>query len=135
MTDQTVIKLPVSGAGLGDIEIHSNGTNLTVRYEYRKEGKDLIGAIAFSFVCTFRYTGEMFGPLSRECNYDELSIVETSDWLAEVRHMAASDWILDAKHYYLCLSNNGHLEVIAGAVVEGQITEGSLAANAEKEWA
>lgn len=129
MLNKTLVVLPISDSGCGDILITSNVTALVVEFEYRHEGRDFIGGLRFESAACFRFSGERYSEGFLGDAYDTLIEVCESEWLNKVfggldeHDSAASE---SMHHYAVFFSNNGYLEVVSENVKQVVAREGTL---------
>lgn len=110
--------LPIPGSGCGDIEIRSDGCDLSVEYTYhsKEDGCDVVGSIIFSGVAAFRFRDEMHSAGFLQGSYDSLVEIVGSDWRQELSIIEPGGiWgsVENKKHFAVFFSSNGYLEVIA----------------------
>jgi hypothetical protein len=130
MTARMLYRLPTSDVGVGNIEITTDGVELTIRYEYWEDGRDIVGVVQFEVVLAFRFHDEAHSFAFPSCkeSYNAIAEVTESDWLKQLIAMEVG-LPLSAKgkhHYAMFLTNNGLLEVIAARYTILNSYEGQL---------
>jgi hypothetical protein len=125
---RTAIDLPTPGSGCGDIRVAYYATSLYVDFEYRLDGNDLIGQLAFDDVVAFRFRKEMYSAGFEPESYDRLLVSDQSPWLQELKKIEPSGLsdLQAAKHFALFLSSNGYLEVVATKALLKEARRGLL---------
>jgi hypothetical protein len=115
---QRTLDLPIPGSGCGDVRITFKDLAVRAEFEYRSDGKDLIGQLVFRNVVSFRFRDEMHSAGFVVEGYDCVVTVEGSTWLEELNAIEPSGMhgIAGSKHFAVLLSNNGYLEVVASDV-------------------
>ena|SRR5438105_10733586 len=131
MAARILYRLPTPDHGCGNIELSTDGVELTVRYEYWEDGRDLIGGVQFEVVLAFRFHNETHSFAFPSCkeSYDAIAEVTDSDWLKQMIACEIPGMLLSAKgkhHYAMFLTNNGLLEVIAARYTILNSYEGRL---------
>jgi hypothetical protein len=125
ITSHKIIDLPISGAGCGIIDIHSDGVQLIVRLS---DGEIDAGTILFDEVAAFRFRGEMHSLGYADGSYDTVVEIINSIWLSELIEIEPEQihrTVRGSHHFAILLSNNGYLEVVAKSVFF-QGTEGRI---------
>ena len=121
--------LPVGDDGCGFIRLLASSIELLVEFEYRHDGKDLIGGVRFQGMNAHRFFGEMQSRGFIPGSYDTVVEVLESSWREEIIG-SEPDGILsstsDKKHFALFLSSNGYIEVIADSCELLVSREGTL---------
>lgn len=111
-----VKKLPVGGAGCGDIRLVGNGLELFLEFEFRREGRDLIGSVKFGGLIAHRFFGEMHSQGFVPSSYDNIIEITESAWQKHLFKIEPANMRCGAsekRHYCVFISNNGYLEAIA----------------------
>lgn len=111
----TVINLPITQSGCGNIRFTFAALNALLEFEFREQRQDCIGSVQFKHVLAYRFRNEMHSLGFVEGAYDSIVILRESEWLAELRSIApAGIGDLDfKKHFAVLLSSNGYFEVVA----------------------
>lgn len=124
----TSLQLPISQSGCGNTRLISDGVSLTIEFEYREAGRDLIGCLRFSEVIAYTFRNEMHSQGYLSEAYDAVHEVPESSWLQQMKD-AAPNGVRDAdskRHFAVFLSSNGYFEVLAGSYVFEALREGFL---------
>ncbi len=122
------LSLSLPGSGPGDSCVTSDGGELLLEYEYRKDGRDFIGRLRFEGVAAYRFRNEVHSRGFVPSSYDSVVDIVDSPWLEELAK-AVSEGMTSAsgkKHFALFLSSNGYFEVIADSAQLLSPAEGSL---------
>lgn len=119
MKTKRLFDLPIPQSGCGNTQFQSDGITVTLRFEYRLQGKDFVGVIQFRGVVAYRYRDELhsLGYVSEA--YESVAEVADSEWCEELQ--------FKGKHIAVFLSSNGYFEVLAESVSLGEPCEGPLA--------
>ena len=81
MANRKIVDLPITGAGCGEIEIRSNGVDLTLRFS---DGQMIAGTLVFDDVTAFRFRDEMHSLGFADGSYDSLIEIVDSAWYKEL---------------------------------------------------
>lgn len=115
MTTTKLVNLPIPQSGCGNTKLSCDGLSLSIEFEYRSQGSDIIGTICFDGVVAYRFSNEMHSEGFVSEAYESVAEVLNSDWKA--RLVATSPTgvtnALAARHFAVFLSSNGYFEVLA----------------------
>jgi hypothetical protein len=118
MTSTKITNLPIPQSGCGNTRLSCDGLNLSIEFEYRSQGTDIIGTICFEAVVAYRFSNEMHSEGFISEAYESVAEVLNSDWkmkLAAIAPAGVTD-ALSARHFAMFLSSNGYFEVLAESV-------------------
>jgi hypothetical protein len=118
MNIRKLFDLPIPQSGCGNTQLESDGITVTLRFEYRLNGKDLVGTIQFRGVVAYRYRDELHSLGYASEAYESVAEIVDSPWCKEL-HFAA-------KHFAVFLSSNGYFEVLADSASLAESREGLL---------
>lgn len=118
MTTNIVTDLGVGGEGCGDLALHF-GEDLVAKYEFRWQGRDVIGKLTFACVAAFRFSDELHSAGYERGSYDVLVEILDSTWCDELARKNGSRGgeTGATSHFAVFVSNNGYLEVLAARCV------------------
>ncbi len=110
-----LVNLPISQSGSGNTCLIADGVNLAVEYEYKIQGKDMIGKLVFGGIIAYRFRNEMHSQGYMSEAYESLAKIDDSSWKKELAMMEPPSIhdLKNAQHFVLFLSSNGYFEVIA----------------------
>jgi hypothetical protein len=116
--------LDIGGSGCGNVLIKCSGVLLA---EY-KVGFEMIGAIRFNDVVSYRFRKEYFSSGYCPGSYDSLVEVLDSDWLPELKKIQPKGFkdMDEKRHYAVFFSSNGYLEVVAAEAIVLPVVVGTL---------
>src|SRR6266850_2566526 len=112
MNTKKLVDLPIPQSGCGNTQLLSDGISLTLHFEYRKAGRDLIGTIRFQGVVAHRYRDELHSVGYESEAYESIAEIQNSPWCAELK--------FDGKHFAIFLSSNGYFEALAQEYLIGE---------------
>jgi hypothetical protein len=118
MKTKKLFDLPVPQSGCGNTLFQSDGITVALRFEYRLQGKDVVGVIQFRGVVAYRYRDELHSLGYASDAYESVAEVDDSEWCKELQ--------FTGKHIAVFLSSNGYFEVLADSVSLGEAREGLL---------
>lgn len=118
MKTHKLFDLPIPQSGCGNTQLLSDGISAIIKFEYRKDAKDLIGSIKFEGVIAYRFRDEFHSVGYCSEAYESVAEIEESDWIAQLKG--------EGRHFVVFLSSNGYFEVLATDVCIGVPFEGFL---------
>lgn len=109
--------LPIPQSGCGNTRLVSDGLSLSIEFEYRAQGRDLVGCVKFDSVVAYRFRNEMHSRNYSSEAYEALIEIAESPWKEEISEIAPSGMgdASSARHYATFLSSNGYFEILAHA--------------------
>ena len=128
MTTKRLTNLPIPQSGCGNTRLSCDGLSLSIEFEYRDQGADVIGTIQFEGVLAYRFVNEMHGVGFVSEAYESVAEVRDSEWrqrLAVAAPVGVND-AASARHFAIFLSSNGYFEVLAESFRVGEPRTGCL---------
>lgn len=118
MTTTKITNLPIPQSGCGNTRLSCDGLNLSIEFEYRSQGEDIIGKICFESVIAYRFSNEMHSEGFVTEAYESVAEVLNSEWKTRLTAIAPTGVTdaLSARHFVMFLSSNGYFEVLAASV-------------------
>lgn len=119
MRARKLADLPIPQSGCGNTRLCCDGLTLELAYEYRCNGKDMIGVIRFEEVVAYRFRNEINsgGYLSEA--YEAIAEALDSSWQTELT-------VTGVRHFAVFLSSNGYFEFLASSYSTVPPSEGLL---------
>lgn len=107
--------LPIPQSGCGNTRLSCDGLSLSLEFEFRNQGEDIIGAIQFEGVVAYRFSNEMHSEGFVSEAYESVAEVLNSDWRQRLAALAPASVTntSSARHFAVFLSSNGYFEVLA----------------------